>query len=103
MTWKFTSRANSIIDCRRRTPSSSTAAIVMPRSARGTTRATSPANKSSHLKRYCKPVLMIALHFPFLQPVHSRVFHFRRVLEHEYDMKKKELACNCHSSAHAKR
>lgn len=35
-------------------------------------------------------VLMIALHFPFLQPVHSRVFHFRRVLEHEYDMKKKK-------------
>lgn len=31
-------------------------------------------------------VLMIALHFPFLQQVHSRVIHFRRVCEYEYDM-----------------
>ena len=60
----------------------------MPKSGRGTTRATSPANKSSRLKCYILQtnVLMIALHFPFLQQVHSRVIHFRRVCEYEYDM-----------------
>lgn len=51
MTWKFTSRANSIIDSRRR-PSSSTAAIVIPRSDRGKGRKVGPHKATNKMDEY---------------------------------------------------